>query len=324
MRTMQRTTRIQAAALFLAATSLVCQRAPSSAAESPEFGDAFWKFWGDGRAELAAYDITLSRYGAIRRGTAVAVFVTETFSRSLRVKADPGKHPADDEFPVIKLNLVQDFPTGIYDYNMMTSAFVALVPVNGRPAGAATKVSFSAQEWCGHAYSQALFDETRIRLQSHSYFDGEADLDTELPGDSGLLSEDVLLLWARGLAGPVLGPGETVTTDVLKSLRVARLTHTPVDRGSVRLARAAGVTSVTVPAGTFAVEERTATLASGRTWTFQVEAAEPHRLIRWSCSDGETAELLASERLPYWKMHDPGFESELSKLGLSPRGPRMP
>jgi len=99
----------------------------------------------------------------------VTIFVTETFSNALRVKADPGKHPAQDEVPVLKLNLVEDFPTGVYDYNLMSSSFVALTPVNERPAGAPLKVSFSSQEWCGHVWQQMLFDSRAVRLTAHSY-----------------------------------------------------------------------------------------------------------------------------------------------------------
>jgi len=110
--------------------------APSSnrVAPAPAFDAAFWKQWGDGQAELSGYDLTFPRYGQLRRGVAVTIFVTETFSNTLRVKADPGKHPPSDEFPVMKLNLIEDYQTGVYDYNDMTSSFVALAPVNGRPA----------------------------------------------------------------------------------------------------------------------------------------------------------------------------------------------
>src|SRR5437879_1004520 len=51
----------------------------------------FWKWWGDGKAELDGYALTQPRYGEPREGTAVLVFVTEDFSDSARVKADPGK-----------------------------------------------------------------------------------------------------------------------------------------------------------------------------------------------------------------------------------------
>jgi hypothetical protein len=35
----------------------------------------FWQRWGDGRAELAGYDLTTPRYGALRKGVAVTIFV---------------------------------------------------------------------------------------------------------------------------------------------------------------------------------------------------------------------------------------------------------
>ena len=72
---------------------------------------------------MNGYRLVQPRYGAKRAGTAVLIYVTEDFSDSLRVKADPGKHPASDVYPVLKLNAVRDFQTGIYDYNVMTSVF---------------------------------------------------------------------------------------------------------------------------------------------------------------------------------------------------------
>ena len=84
-----------------------------SAASLPSYDQAFWSIWGDGQAELAGYDLTIPRYNQPRRGVAVTIFVTETFSNSARVKSDPGKHPPSDEFPVMKSNLVKDYQTGI-------------------------------------------------------------------------------------------------------------------------------------------------------------------------------------------------------------------
>ena len=309
------------AGVELAALALVLLAACGA---SPDFGDAFWKRWGDGRGELAGYDLTFPRYGSLRRGVAVTIFVTETFSNSLRVKSDPGKHPASDEFPVMKLNLVQDFATGIYDYNLMTSAFVALTPVNGLPAGSVTKVSFSSQEWCGNVYAQLLVDAGSARLTSHSYFDGEADQQRTIEAPAGTLDEDALPLWARGFAAPALAPGEKQTVMVLGSLRGARLAHRPLEVRRATLSRAAATMRVTVPAGTFAVERRTVAINGGATWSFDVETAEPHRIIQWESSSGEKARLLKSDRLKYWELHDPGGEAALSRLGLKPRPSRTP
>lgn len=313
---------------FVIAAMLVLLRlttvTPSWAAEAPEFGDPFWKHWGDGRAELAGYDLETPRYGAMRKGTAVVIFVTETFSNSLRVKADPGKHAKSDEYPVMKLNLIQDFATGIYDYNVMTSAFTAITPVNNRPAGAVTKVSFSAQEWCGQVYSQLLFDAKSARFTAHSYFDGEADQTATLAMPADAVSEDALLSWARGFAGPVVRPGGSVTAPLVRSLRESRLSHRPESVGRAVFARAAAAQTTRVPAGTFDCVVSTVRIEGGRTWTFFTETAAPNRVVRWSCSDGENAELLASDRLAYWQLNGPGGEAALAKLGLKPRALRTP
>jgi hypothetical protein len=291
---------------------------------APAFDNAFWKQWGDGRGELAGYDLTFPRYGAERNGVAVTIFVTETFSNSLRVKSDPGKHPASDEFPVLKLNLVQDFPTGMYDYNLMTSAFIALKPVNGRPAGSATKVSFSSQEWCGNLFGQILFDSGMARLTWHSYFDGEADSARTLKVPPDALAADAILLWARGFAAPVLRSGERRDVPLTGSLKSSRLRHRPLDVGRATLSRESGTTRVTVPAGVFETEKRLVEIAGGPVWTIHVETAEPHRIIQWETSDGEKASLLGSERLAYWKLNAAGQEEALSRIGLKPRAPRTP
>ena len=181
--------------------------------------------WASG-AERLRPDI--SRYNQLRKGVAIAIFVTETFSNTLRVKADPGKHGPADEFPVMKLNLVKDYQTGIYDYNDMLSTFVALAPVNRRLSATPTKISFSSQEWCGHVYSQLLFGEQKARLTQHSYFDGEADQQRDLDYPEDGFSEDALMLWARGMARPFLNPGATGSANMLTSLETARGKHIPL------------------------------------------------------------------------------------------------
>jgi hypothetical protein len=292
----------------------------------PSFDARFDQYWSDNQAELAGYEFTTPRYGQLRKGTAVTIFVTEPFSNSARVKADPGKHPPSDEFPAMKLNLVEDFSTGIYDYNLMTSVFVALRSVNNLPPGTPAKISFSGQEWCGHVYHQLLIDENSIRSERHSYFDGEADADEKLENHPDALYEDAILLWARGLAGPYMSPGQTRDADLLRSVKVVRLRHVPLKWERAKLTRKAETEKVTVPAGTFDAEVRTVEVPGDakRTWTIYVEHAHPHHILKWTCSDGEQAELLGADRLTYWQMNREGFQSALTKLGLTPRGARMP
>ena len=283
----------------------------------PRFDAKFWSVWGDGQAELNAYDLTFSRYNQLRKGVSVAIFVTETFSNTLRVKADPGKHGPGDEFPVMKLNLVKDYQTGIYDYNDMLSAFVALAPVNQRLAATPTKISFSSQEWCGHVYSQLLFGEAKARFTQHSYFDGEADQqrDMEYPRDG--FSEDALMLWARGMARPFLKPGEKSTAQMLTSLETARGKHIPLTWAYQTLSRDLKPHNLRVPAGSFEVEVFRETRKDKSWRAFYVEKAPPHRLIKWETSEGEKAELLGSDRMKYWEMNKEGGESALQRLGIS-------
>jgi hypothetical protein len=295
-----------------------------AAAPVPVFDTVFWRHWGDGKAEVAAYDLIEPRYGQPREGVAVTIFVTEPFSHSLRVKAESGNHPAGDVFPVMKLNLIKDYATGIYDYHVMLSSFVALERSGGRSAGSAVKVSYSSQEWCGHVYSQLGFDPLGIHYDAHSYFDGEADQrrDLEYPQDG--IAEDLLLVWARGMAAPVLKPGESLTAPVLRSLQYSRDRHTPPPWTRGTLARAAATRRVQVPAGEFDAETFTAALSGGPSWTIEVEKAAPHRIVRWETSDGVRAELVGVARLEYWKMNRRGFEDALSQLGLKRRPPRTP
>ncbi len=312
--------------LFILALLLVVASpvVADSLVRAPQYGDQFWSHWGDGQAELAAYDLIINRYGEEREGTAVAIFVTETFSAEDRVKADPGRHAKDDEIPVIKLNLVQDFPTGIYDYNLMTSAFVQVTDAVGMPAGSPLKTSFSSQEWCGHVYQQSRFDADAVRIESHSYFDGEADRNMVLYTPRVPLSEDVLLLWARGLAGPALEPGESREVSLLMGSQRARLSHQTPKWEDAVIMRSGDRGELTVPAGEFEVEMRTVEVQGGPAWTFYVETAWPHRLVQWENSNGDEAKLLGSERMAYWALNGPGGEKMLEKLGLSARPLRMP
>jgi hypothetical protein len=280
-------------------------------AASPAWADDFWAHWGDGKAELNGYRLTQPRYGEKRAGTAVLVYVTEDFSDSLRVKADPGRHPKSDVYPVMKLNVVRDFQTGIYDYNVMTSVFARVAP--GWPVA---KVSFSSQEWCGHVWHQLLPRGGVAQAVLHSYFDGEADGRSELKVPAGATFADVLPILLRGWGGEYAKPGEARSVPLLPTLLSARLDHKPLAWGTATIRRAAELRTEAVPAGRFEVVVWTVTEQGGPTATFLIEARPPHRLVRWSTDQGEDAALLGSTRLPYWRLHGNGDEKYLREIGL--------
>ncbi len=271
----------------------------------------FWAHWGDGKAELNRYALTQPRYGELREGSAVLVFVTEDTDRTSRVKTD---RPDADKFPVIKLNEVRDFPTGIYDYNTMLSGFV---PLDGSaPLGIPTKTSLTVQEWCGHIYEQWVMDPGTARVERHSYFDGEGDERLKVHVPAGAVYADVWPILVRGLAGELLAPGATLERPWLPTLLHARFAHEPAAFTTASITRSADTAEIEVPAGRFATWTATVTLPNGYASTWWVEAAAPHRLIRWEASDGEVGELSHSIREPYWAMHGNKHAGDRSRLGL--------
>lgn len=284
---------------------------PGPASRAPP---GFWDHWGDGQAELDGYALTQSRYGELRQGEAVLIYVTETFTDQQRVKSDGG-HP--DEYPVLKLNDSRRFQTGIYDYRVMTSAWVRLD--GGQPLGLGPKVSTSVQEWCGHAWLQLLVDPGRYRLSQHSYFDGEADRETQGKVEPGGLLGDVLPILVRGLAGELLAPGEREELPYLGRLLDARFRHVDPGWSTATLSRSATTSPVDTPSGpvpawTWTLEEKDLTT------TYYVEEAEPRRLLRWTHSDGEDARLTGTIRTAYWKRNHEGDEALRASLGLPAAG----
>ncbi len=301
---------VTAAVLLIALLIIV---APAAQSAPPDYGPAFDQAWHDGKAELASYDLTYTRYGQTRTGTAATVIVTEPFSDAARVKSDRG---GPGTFSALKFNLAEDFPTGVYDYNLMTSVFVATQSTpspGGLAAGDVAKISFSSQEWCGQAWQQTAFrprdQADSVHQISHSYFESEGDAEQSLPHPDGGFAEDALILWARGLAGPVLAPGESVEIPLYRSAAIQRLRHLPAAWDTATLSRDSKT-------------QATATIESNRgprTYTFTLD--DTGMLTKLERSDGYSLKLRGVERMPYWSQNRNADQQRLKAIGLEPRGP---
>jgi hypothetical protein len=270
----------------------------------------FWKHWGDGRGELNGYRLSQPRYGSVRPGSAVLVFVTEEFADGPRVKAESPK-PAGASYPVLKLNHLRDFQTGIYDYSTMTSVFARVAA--GWPV---RKVSFSSREWCGHVFHQLLPGKDGLSGVFHSYFEGEADGQDALPLPEGGVYEDALPILLRGLAGEYLPAGQSRVVPYLPSLFSSRMAHRRLAWGRATISRGAAPAPAEVPAGRFQAIVYTVAEDGGARTTWIIEAAAPHRLLRRSSDNGEDAALLGSTRQAYWRENGAGGERFLRELGL--------
>jgi hypothetical protein len=307
-------------ALFAAAHAA----APTArAAEDPESGG----YWHDGKAEIDGYRIVVDRYGHPRVGRGVAIYVTEPFSASKHVKLDDYTRHPSDVVDVLKLNLVRDFQTGIYDYHTMVSLFVKsadLTPV---------KLAFTSSEWCGQVYEELNFEGAKLSERFASYFEDESSSSTtDIP--RGGVIEDNLFVLLRGVPGGWLAPGEKRSVPYLAGAFWRHLAHRRFAWSSATIERLRVSETVRVPAGSFATVVYVVRAGDGREGRFFIEVAYPHRIVRWvwtpaSATLGaapgapvlggtDSGELTGSTRLEYWKLNDPGDESDLKALGLGP------
>jgi hypothetical protein len=271
---------------------------------------------GDGKAEIASYDLVQPRYGEQRAGTAVLIFVTEDFSWSERVKADPGQHPERDIRKVMKLNHTRDFQTGIYPYHVMTSVFARLDGGDQMDLWDPVKITFSAQEWCGMVYDELTMGPRAAHLTAHTYFDGDTRPPATYAVPADTLYGGALPIVLRGLDGAWLAPGASRRVPYWAPQVEWRFAHASPTVGAATVSRAAEPATVTVPAGAFSVDTYTVAVEGGPTTTWQVESAAPHRIVAWSSSTGEAAKLRGSDRLPYWQLNKPGDEVHRARVGL--------
>lgn len=293
-----------------------CSARPGGRAPvDPEFGS----HWHDGRAEIDGYRFAVRRYGEERTGQAVMVFVTEPFRASTRVKADDPSRAPSDVFEALKLNLVRDFQTGIYDYNTMVSLFSrsdSFDPV---------KLTFSSAEWCGHVYEELLVEPQHLRHRVSSYFEGETTAGT-LPHPPGGVIEEELFVRLRGLRGEYLRPGDRRTVPFMAGSFHRRLTHAPASWTRAEIERISELVNVQVPAGTFVTRLYVVRVTGGREGRFHIEAAYPHRIVKWAWSAArgttaeasESGELTGTQRVAYWKLNGQDGERWLKPLGLLP------
>jgi hypothetical protein len=282
----------------LEATSRV-SRQKEARALTPEFK----AYWYAGVAELSSYDLEQARYGETRDGEAVLIYVTEPFDLEKQVKADR-KGPMTTS--VMKLNRVRKFLTGVYPYSIMSSIFY---PVSDNQH--ALKLTTSVQEWCGHVYAQ-LNNRESFQVRSHSYFEGEADQDLDLP--KTLLEDE---LWTRLRFEPdALPTGKTI---LVPSLEYLRLKHKPIKAYEATL-------TLSKPGGT-----RTYTLTYpelNRTLEIHFQGTFPYRIEGWSETHpagfgpgspviSSTARRKETLLTPYWRKNANSDVSLRDTLGLS-------
>lgn len=243
----------------------------------------FKSYWYAGKAEITSYRLEQARYGELREGTAVLVYVTEDFLPEAQVKADQAHA---DNIPVLKLNATKQFNTGIYPYNIMQSTFFPVA--NNQHA---LKVTSSVQEWCGQVYTQ-INNREQFEVQAYSYFQSEGDQSLQL--DKTYLENE---LWTQLRINPNSLP--TGDLAIVPSLEYLRLKHQDIKAYNA-------TASLTDATYTLKYPEL------NRTLSIQFNNSFPYAITSWeeTYPDTYNGELLSTKAVklntiiePYWQQN---------------------
>jgi len=275
----------------------------------------FRDYWYNHGAELSRFTLKQMRYGEIHEGDAVLVFVTEEINPAIQVKAD---YPGSQSIPILKLNAVRKFFTGIYPYSIMTSIFT---PVDFQQYPLPFKITSSTQEWCGHVYTQMNLSDNSYRVRMHSYFEKEGDRDFQI---KNYIPEDAV--WTRiRIAPKTLPQGEF---NMIPGTVYARLAHQPL-KPQKAIAKLVGVTEKSLE-GNSLVRYEIDFPEDQRTLRIYFEKSFPYRIQKWEESyrglaDPEvrvkTTRAVRTHTImdAYWRRHGNKDRNLLKKLGLDAR-----
>jgi hypothetical protein len=290
--------------LFLLTAILGCNEG-TTIEENVQISQEFGDYWFSGKAEVVSYELDQSRYGEVRSGHAVLIFVTEPFSRSRQVKLDNPSEAGEDRVTVMKLNMMKKFITGIYPYSMMLSTFT---PVDTDQPPHMLKATMTSQEWCGHVFAQMNRQGASYILKEFSYFESEGDQEKKLPVT---YTEDEL--WSFIRMDPASLPlGEI---NILPGLFHTRLMHEVMEpEKAVTELREQGADRI-----------YTLTFDSGRSieWTFA--NVFPYKIHSWTETiigpDGKKNETKARFKkqlfIPYWQYNSSGDIILRDSLGIN-------
>ncbi len=262
----------------------------------------FKEYWYAGDAEVTSYKLSQARYGEIREGHSVLIFVTESFVHDKQVKADRFN---EENVPVLKLNSTKKYLTGIYPYSIMTSSFY---PVHDNQH--AIKVAFSAQEWCGQVFAQ-LNNREKFKINSYSYFESESDKVFEL--DKNILENEI---WNKIRINPAELPiGEL---QIIPSFEYIRMAHKELKtyKATVSLTELNDLKTYNIVYPEL-----------NRNLEIKFKSSFPHTIESWSESFksgfGDSAKTMTSTatkiktiKTPYWRQNGNNDISLRDTLGL--------
>jgi len=273
--------------------------------------EKFSKYWYSGKGEINTYKIEQSRYGESRSGQVVLVYVSENFLPEKQVKREFGDKKG---ITVLKLNKINRFVTGIYDYSIMTSIFT---PVKFREYPATLKVTCSSQDWCGQSFSQYNLRNNTLQYQQNSYFQSEGDLREDL---SATYTEDDV--WTRIRIEPQMLPLGKI--DMIPSMEYLRLKHKDFQPYNA-------IASLVLQVNSSGEEFYLYTLEYPelqRTLSIKSQASFPFKILSWeeewnsddeSAIEKTSAQIDKTIQVPYWELNGSENMNYRDSLNLQTR-----
>ncbi|TDQ18364.1 hypothetical protein DFQ04_0163 [Algoriphagus boseongensis] len=265
--------------------------------------EQFAKYWYQGKAEINVFDLQQSRYGEVRPGKAVMIFVTEDFSKKKQVKLDNPQDNPNDAQKVLKLNMTREFLTGVYPYHTMLSVFTPVYEEASSP-----KLSASVTEWCGQSYTQMNFKNGNYSFQQFSYFESEGDQSGKT---AGVAEEEIFNLIRLN---PELVPMGNVK--MIPSLIFQRFAHIPLKGEQATISKK--------DLGQNQSEIEVVYNEIGRKISIRYQQFFPFEILgfteTWTKANGQqevtTATRSNMQMMDYWNKNEKLFEPLRKDLGL--------
>ncbi|MHA7128947.1 hypothetical protein [Algoriphagus namhaensis] len=285
--------------LFILVAAASCEDPKRAAVQESEFSG----YWYQNQAEINVYALEQVRYGEIREGEAVMIFVTEDFSKKDQVKLDNPQDTPSDARKVLKLNKTRSFQTGVYPYHTMLSVFTPVYDELKSP-----KIVASVTEWCGQAFTQMNWRNSNYQIRQFSYFESEGDREFKI----NAASEDELWNLIR-LNPELIEEGES---SLIPGLVYQRFSHVPLKNENVLLSKKSinpSVTELTVDYQDLA-----------RTLRIRYQNSFPHEILSWEEEEvsqkGDTLLTKAvrkkKQMLDYWNLNSKADSAYSQSLAL--------
>lgn len=265
--------------------------------DSQEFID----YWYKGKAEISSYDLQQAQYGKLNKGEAIMIFVTEDFRLDKQVKLE--SNDKEKATPVLKLNFIKKFITGIYDYSMYTSVFT---PVKTNTFPATLKVTNTNQEWCGQSFLQLNYRQNGYQLLGKSYFENEVDDESHL---EHAILEDELWTKIRLLSIDQLPTGNMFMIPSMTSLR---LRHRNIQAEMARISLEP-YTGDSTFRGQSLIHYKIHYPESKRDLSIYFEKEFPHLIVGWAETYETKKTMLTSKAVLKATIQNPYWEKNMAK-----------